>query len=94
MVEEGDDLIAVIRGHLWIDFLLNAALEAALDHPEEAVLDRLPFPTRVDLAVALGVLARELGETCVAANRVRNRFAHDLDFELDDEVAAVLRASS
>jgi hypothetical protein len=58
MLNEGDDLIAVIRGHLWVDFLLNTALEAALKQPEEATLDRLPIPARVDLAVAMGIIPR------------------------------------
>jgi hypothetical protein len=49
MLQQGDDLTAVIRGHLRMDFLLNTAIEAAFDHPDEATLDRLSFPPKVDL---------------------------------------------
>jgi hypothetical protein len=93
MLEQGDDLTAVIRGHLRTDFLLNTAIEAALDHPDEATLDSLPFPRKVDLAVAMGVVSKDVGQTYRVLNRIRNRFAHDPDYQLDEAIASQVRAS-
>jgi hypothetical protein len=84
-LKQTDDLVAVIRGHLWIEFLLNTALEDAMSQPSEMSLDRMSFPTRVDLAVALGILSRSEGNAYVQANWLRNRFAHDPDFLLDEQ---------
>jgi hypothetical protein len=93
MLEEGDGLTSVIRGHLRTDFLLNTAIEAALDDPDEAGLDGLPFPRKVDLAVAMGIIPKDVAATCKALNRIRNRFAHDPDYQLDAAIASQVRAS-
>jgi hypothetical protein len=67
-LEEGDDLVAVIRGHLWIEFLLNTALEEAMSNPSEIELDRMSLPARIDLAVALSIVDRGEGAAYSRAN--------------------------
>jgi hypothetical protein len=77
-LNEDDPFGMVIRGHLYTDFGLNTLLETALRNPEAVDLSRLTFPTKVSLAVGIGVFAPEEAAPFLKFNALRNRLAHDL----------------
>lgn len=75
----------VLRGHLWVESVLNGLIESKLAHPDALDIDRLSFANKVSLAHALGVLPpgdvgwfRKLG-------KLRNRLAHTLGGEPTDQ---------
>lgn len=81
-VHSRDDLTLVVRGHLCLEAVLNLliahAIPEGLDH-----LEALTFAGRVDLAIALDQVPIELRDAWLGVNKIRNRFAHDLDAKLD-----------
>jgi hypothetical protein len=53
-------------------------------------LDRLRFPQKLDVLIALGVIATEARPAWRQVNGLRNRFARDLDARLTEEEAVDL----
>jgi hypothetical protein len=87
----GDDLGMVIRSHMSLEIGLNQLLVDVA--PEGSELDRLPFLAKVDVCVALHRLLPELRPGFVIVNRIRNRFAHDLQASITDLDARDLMAA-
>lgn len=82
--EESSRLEIVLRGHLWVESVMNGLIEAKLRYPDALEIDRLSFANKVSLAHALGVIPpgdvgwfRKLG-------KLRNRLAHTLGGEPTD----------
>lgn len=81
-IRSRDDLTLVVRGHLCLEAVLNFLLAHAVPDGLDN-LETLTFATKVDLAVALGQVSIELRPAWLGVNRIRNRFAHDLDAALE-----------
>lgn len=76
-----DDVTMVIRGHLVMESFLNRLL--ALTAPAACdELDRLRFPQKLDVLIALEAIPVDARPSWRYVNGLRNRFAHDLDAEL------------
>ena len=74
-----EDLVCVLRGHLYIDAELNKFIESALVDPTQLKqLPRKPWNARLELALALG-LSPGLGPPLKKFGDIRNDFAHDPD---------------
>ena len=88
-----DDGVAVLlRGHLWIEGALTELIRATFEFPDEwSDLDRLAFPSKVALARAQGALFWD--EPLLELNRVRNRLAHNVTYDVNDATAASLLKS-
>jgi hypothetical protein len=78
---EDDDLGMVLRSHLAVEAVLNAALKSASPGGLNE-LDRLRFMQKVDVCIALGRVSIHLRRPFEVANKIRNRFAHSLAAEL------------
>lgn len=94
-VDAVDVLNLVIRSHGELERALKVAISEALVDPHEIEMERMSFPLKVDLAVALGVIREDVRPLMIKLNRIRNTFAHDsrADFT-DKEAAEVLGAFS
>jgi hypothetical protein len=88
-VRSRDELTLVVRGHLCLEAALNLLLAHAvpegLDH-----LEYLGFAGKVDLAIAMGQVPMQLREAWLGVNKIRNRFAHNLDATLDEASVAAM----
>lgn len=71
----------LLRGHLWVEYLLNQGLEGRMVKPRAYNVDRAPFSQKVDLSEALGLTCEHLAAALRSLNRLRNRLAHTLDGE-------------
>jgi hypothetical protein len=80
-----DPLGAVVRGHLYVESLLITLIEEALLNPEAIDLARLNFPLKMDLAVALGLVNPDDAPAFLFLNRLRNRFAHNVEATVSSE---------
>ncbi len=84
-----EDLVAVIRGHLYLEVQLNRLLDALLPYPDEISDSRLGWPQRINLALALG-LKPQYRQPLKKVGAIRNGFAHEPDQTLkDDDVKAL-----
>lgn len=88
-----DPLQMIIRAHLNIEASLIKLIELSLENKNHIDVARLRFPTKVDLAFALGSIADTNYKNILKnVNRLRNKFAHNLSYELTDaDLNAILQ---
>ena len=85
----------LLKGHLWIESLLNSFLEAAAKRPAALRLDRASFSTKLNLCEAFGLLPKSFVETLRLVNRHRNDLAHNVKASMSDEtVEKLIKQSS
>lgn len=75
----------IIRGHLYLEHVLIEFISAALKDSSVLQFDRISFPIKVQIAVALGTLHKDFIEPLNFVNKARNECAHNLDFGIDDD---------
>lgn len=68
----------LLRGHLWVENLLNRILETQIVSPGVIDIDRMAFRQKVDTADAFGFISIEDGKALRELNRMRNKLAHNL----------------
>lgn len=80
-----DPLAIVIRAHLYLEATLIRQIETVLVKKERFDSATLTFPKKVQLAVALGRLDYADAPALNALNSLRNKFAHKLDTQLQEQ---------
>ena len=86
IVEDDDPFVVCVRGHQTVEELLDLVLSESLHDPHALEIQQLGFALKVDLAVALGVVADR--PVFLGLNKFRNRFAHRRTATLTVEDAA------
>ena len=71
----------LIRGHLWIESLINQILAVHITDSSVLDVDRMGFRQKVDIAQAFGYISPEDGRALRELNRLRNKLAHNLSAE-------------
>jgi len=84
VLRHDDDLVAVVRGHLYIEIQANLLIESLLPFPKEIENSRLGWPQRVELSLALGLKA-QYGAPLKKLGSIRNKFAHQPDARLSEK---------
>jgi hypothetical protein len=79
-----DDLGAVIRAHLFVENELEQFIGLRMPGPVDGVL-AANYRAKVNIAVALGLPLARKG-ALEQIGKIRNKFAHDLNFALTDTV--------
>jgi len=83
----------VISNHLWLEHLMLRCLSVLLPKPEALFRERLSFPLLVALCEAHGAFEADFGEVLRKVNTLRNRYAHRILFQpQDEEIRGLLRA--
>jgi hypothetical protein len=85
IVDSSDPFVVCVKGHQAVEELLDLVLSESLHDPHALEIRQLGFGLKVDLALALGVIADR--PVFVGLNRFRNRFAHDRTAELSNQDA-------
>jgi hypothetical protein len=75
----------VIQAHLYLDHIVTAIITENIPKPRALKLDRISFSQKLDLISALGVVELDVISLLRAINVMRNKMAHDIDFELGSE---------
>jgi hypothetical protein len=86
-------LEVLLRGHLWVEAELIAALEDILPFPKQIDLGRVSFPQKVSLVAAHGFIRPEDVPAYMKLNSLRNKVAHNLSAEPGEEYAHDLLGS-
>jgi len=74
-ISTGEHWQQLLQAHLYYDHVITQLLSDALDNPDAVSLNRL----------ALNLLPAPLVSTVEAINGLRNKIAHDLNFEISDK---------
>jgi hypothetical protein len=81
-VEAGDGWQQLLQAHLYFDHIISRALSDALPKPDAINATRMSFIQKLQLVEAMGLIPEQIVRPIEAINSLRNRIAHDLDFEL------------
>ena len=87
LVWHDQTLSHILIGHLMIEGLLEALIANKLPHPDKLLSTRnLSFEVKLNLASSLDALTDAHAVAAKSLNKLRNRYAHDRNFEvsLDD----------
>jgi hypothetical protein len=85
VVHHADPLIILVTAHLHLESLIIGFIDHALMKPKALDVARLSFPMKVDLAIALGSFPEHVKSAALTINRIRNRFAHEIDATIGAE---------
>ena len=77
----------LLQAHLYLDHVVSKALNDALVCPSAILTSRMGFAQKASLIEALGILPAEILIPIRAINRLRNKAAHELDFEISEDDA-------
>lgn len=83
-----------LKGHLWLERLLEDFLTVATDHPGELGLDRMTFANKLRLCRAFGLLPEDYCKVFKKVNSIRNKIAHELTAEIEEGVTETLLGES
>ena len=81
-LEHEDDLGAVIRVHLHLEIYVNQIINLLVPNPEDLKPIGLDYFGKVHLISALRIDPQNL-KVLLALGKMRNKFAHDLNYKLD-----------
>lgn len=83
--EGEDELQVILRGHLYLEYELEKLLRLELAEPDCILTNRFMFASKVNLAVALGLLPKDIKKMYEKLNSIRNNYAHQLDFKITEK---------
>src|SRR5262249_35601988 len=75
----------LLQAHLYFDHVITRMLEEALPNPYAMKLRRTSFSQKVQLISAMNLLPSSLIPCIEFINGLRNKIAHELNFEISDE---------
>jgi len=81
-------LMIVLRGHIYIEHELEEMLKIGLKEPGTIFKKdgtRIGFETKLNWAVAIGMLPKDVRTAYASLNTLRNKYAHKLDADLTDK---------
>lgn len=84
-VSDGERWQQLLQAHLYYDHVITRLLVDALVKPDAINATRMSFLQKLQLINALGLLSDEIVSTVEAINKLRNKIAHRLDFEISDK---------
>lgn len=84
-ISSGDRWQQLIVGILYLEHVFDLLLKEALPNPDEIAFGRIGFAQRIDLTRAMGLIDKELSVAIKYASKLRNRVAHDLNFEIGEQ---------
>jgi len=84
LVNNGDELQISIRCHLIVEHFLIQVIEKRLMYKNEFKIDKLSFRQKIELAIALGAIEKDMKGIFLSINKLRNQFAHDMHKQITD----------
>lgn len=82
LIFDTNELNSLLKGHLFIERVLDTLVKKALLKPELLFNQQLTFSFKVNLAASLGVLPEEYWGPIKALNKIRNNYVHDLNYQV------------
>jgi hypothetical protein len=80
----GDTVATVIRAHLYLEHVVMQTLTEAFTVPDVVDFRRMPFQSKLDLCVGLGIYPRPWREIIGRVNDMRNRVSQKLDAQVSE----------
>jgi hypothetical protein len=91
-IRTGEHWQQLLQAHLYYDHVVTCILTEELKNPDAINVKRMGFYQKLRLIRAMGLLPEKLTVVTESINSLRNRIAHELDFEIDENQVQALRA--
>jgi len=82
LVFDTKELSSILKAHLFIERLIDSIIEKKLDKPGSLFKNQLSFSLKLDLAHSLGIVPDKVLSPIRALNKIRNKYAHDINYEV------------
>ncbi|WP_206494868.1 hypothetical protein [Microbacterium sp. KRD174] len=90
-LQDADDMGVLLRGHLWIEALLEYAARSKLERLDAIDWTNARFEHKLALAEATGAANVPLARAVRSFNRLRNKSAHEMLFSIElDQVKTLV----
>lgn len=83
--DEINAISPILRGHIFIEKILETILYRNLEKPEIFLKRRKPFEIKLDLAASMGLIDESTYSSFKAINNVRNNYAHRHVYNISKE---------
>ncbi|REK71978.1 hypothetical protein [Paenibacillus paeoniae] len=83
--EENSILSIVLKGQLLIEKEIESLINSVYQNASVLNLDRMFFPNKIDLLIAIGALSIDEGNTYKLFNKLRRKFAHNIEYCMSKE---------
>ncbi|MGG1167980.1 hypothetical protein [Bacillus cereus] len=85
VTNEEDELQIILRGHIYIEHEIERLLRNHLVEPDAILGDRFMFMSKLNLAVALGLISADKKIPYKKLNDLRNDYAHALNYKMTEK---------
>jgi hypothetical protein len=93
LLNQGNDLLIVIRCHLLIESYIIKLIESVLPNPTALDIDKLNFSQKIGLALAVDAIHQDMKGLLLKLNSIRNKFAHNHLKKITDQDIAELEST-
>jgi hypothetical protein len=78
-----DELGLIIKGHLFVEFVINQIILKRCKSPKEILKDSraYPFSVKLQLSYSMGLISNPIYQNIRKINRIRNELAHNLEID-------------
>jgi hypothetical protein len=84
-IATGEHWQQLLQAHLYFDHVITQLLSEELVNPDAVNVSRMSFSQKMQFITALDLLSPELVSSVEFMNGLRNKIAHDLNFEISDK---------
>nr|WP_290696919.1 hypothetical protein [Halomonas sp. UBA3074] len=85
LVLETDELSPILRGHIFIEKILETLISRNLEMPQAFFSRNRGFDLKLDLARAMGLLSETYYSSLKALNSIRNSYSHQAAYKVSFE---------
>ncbi|MCK6256802.1 hypothetical protein LCY76_09365 [Fictibacillus sp. KIGAM418] len=85
-----DPMTMILKGHLYIEAEFEKQLDIYLANPEVLDISRMKFPAKLNFLIALGIMDKSDRSPYAKLNEVRRKFAHDLNYQLQENDVQII----
>lgn len=82
LIFDTKELDSVLKSHLFIERIIDSMIQEKLKNPDSYLKNQTSFSFKIDLAHSLGILSDNLRSPIKGLNTIRNKYAHDLDYQV------------
>ncbi|PDY05746.1 hypothetical protein COM66_10910 [Bacillus cereus] len=76
-----DEVALVVNIHLFTEHVINRIMKEKKKNPNQHIIERSSFVVKLDLLYNMDLIPKELYENINKLNTLRNKCAHNLDYD-------------
>lgn len=85
LVLDDDEISPILKGHIFIEKVLETLISKKLPNPEAFFGKRRSFGLKLDLAYSMDLIDEKYYSAFKAINNIRNKYAHRYDYKVNIE---------